>query len=146
MAISQELVHLAGATLGEHRHICAFLHSADEEYQVLLPFIKEGLRRGEKAYHIVDPELSEEHRRQLHAAGIDVPATEQSGQLELHHWLEVYLQDGRFERDRMLRCVSEVIEQGQRPGYPQTRTAGHAEWTGLRERRATPSASPAQSG
>jgi hypothetical protein len=55
MAISQELVHLAGATLGEHRRICAFFHSADEDYRVLLPFIKEGLRRGEKAYHpIID--------------------------------------------------------------------------------------------
>jgi len=33
---------LAGATLGEHRHVYAFFHSANGEYRVILPFIKEG--------------------------------------------------------------------------------------------------------
>lgn len=38
---------LAGAQLGQLRHVCAFFHSQDEEYQVLMPFIKEGIERGE---------------------------------------------------------------------------------------------------
>jgi hypothetical protein len=29
-------------------------NSADEEYRVLLPFIKEGFGRGEKAFHVID--------------------------------------------------------------------------------------------
>ena len=40
-------ISLAGATLKHHRHVCAFFHSQDEEYQVLMPFIKEGVERGE---------------------------------------------------------------------------------------------------
>jgi hypothetical protein len=36
MNTSEEPVHLAGATLGEHRHICAFFHNVDEEYRVLV--------------------------------------------------------------------------------------------------------------
>jgi hypothetical protein len=35
------------------RHVCAFFHSDDEGYRVLLPFIKDGFERGEKAFHLV---------------------------------------------------------------------------------------------
>ena len=41
-----EPIRLGNATLGANRHVCAFFHSADEEYRVLLPFIQEGLQRG----------------------------------------------------------------------------------------------------
>ncbi len=40
-------MRFANATLGKHRHVCAFFHGAEEEYRVLLPFVKEGLARGE---------------------------------------------------------------------------------------------------
>jgi len=69
--------------LGAQRHVCAFFHSPDEEYRVLLAFIKEGFECGHKAFHIVDPKLREEHLQRLESVGIDVAATEQSGQFEL---------------------------------------------------------------
>lgn len=62
-AESRQPIRFAGATLGDHCHICAFFHGLDEEYPVLLPFIKEGLERGEKAFHVVDPKLREEHNK-----------------------------------------------------------------------------------
>ena len=34
-------ISVAGSQLGEVRHVCAFFNSDDEEYRVLLPFIKE---------------------------------------------------------------------------------------------------------
>ena len=58
-AESSQLIRFAGSVLGAQRHVCAFFHSPDEEYRVLLPFIKEGFERGEKAFHIVDPKLRE---------------------------------------------------------------------------------------
>src|SRR6266550_1482833 len=58
-------MRFANATLGKHRHVCAFFHGAEEEYRVLLPFVKEGLARGEKAFHIVDPKLRDEHLDRL---------------------------------------------------------------------------------
>jgi hypothetical protein len=129
-AESSEPIRLASGTLGKYRHVCAFFHNPEEEYRVLLPFIKEGLARGEKAFHILDPTLQDEHRRQLEAAGIDVSATEQRGQLQVCHWHEMYLRDGRFDRDRMLACLREVFENGPNQGFPLTRVTGHAEWAG----------------
>src|SRR5688500_17515493 len=49
-------IRFAGGTLDRSRHVCAFFDSFDEEIRVLGPFVKEGLERGEKAFHIVDPE------------------------------------------------------------------------------------------
>ena len=46
-------ISFAGSQLRETRHICAFFNSDDEEYRVLLPFIKEGFERGDKAVHVV---------------------------------------------------------------------------------------------
>src|SRR5439155_26318218 len=60
-------VRLAGSPLQSYRHVCAFFRSPDEFYTVLLPFINEGFDRHERALHIVDPKLREEHIRRLEA-------------------------------------------------------------------------------
>src|SRR5882757_78184 len=92
-------IRFAGSELGAHRHICGFFRTPDEEYQLLLPFIKEGIERGEKAFHVVDPKLRDEHLRRLAAAGIDVNEAEKSGQVELCNWAQAHLQDGYFDQD-----------------------------------------------
>jgi hypothetical protein len=57
MGTNDGSVQCAGGSLGPHRHICAFFNSIDDEHRVLRSFIKEGFDRGDKAFHIVDPEL-----------------------------------------------------------------------------------------
>jgi hypothetical protein len=49
-----------GSMLRAQRHICGFFNTLDDQYRVLLPFIKEGFERGEKAVHIIDPKRREE--------------------------------------------------------------------------------------
>jgi MEDS: MEthanogen/methylotroph, DcmR Sensory domain len=125
---SDEPIRFAGSVLGSQRHVCAFFHGPDEEYRVLLPFIKEGFERGEKAFHIVDPKLREQHLERLRAAGIDVAAAEQSGQFELRNWADAYLRDGHFDQERMLALIQEVLEGGRHQGLALTRLVAHMEW------------------
>jgi len=127
-AESHTPIELGGSTLGKHCHICAFFHSQDEEYPVLLPFIKEGLDRGEKAFHVVDPNLRDEHLRHLESAGIETGAIEQSGQLELRNWHEAYLRDGHFDQNRMLALLQSVLDDARQQGFPLTRLVAHMEW------------------
>jgi hypothetical protein len=63
---------VAEITLGQHRHICAFFNSLDEHYRGLGSFIKDGFDRGDNAFHLVDPELREDHLSRLAKAGINV--------------------------------------------------------------------------
>ena len=125
---SSQPIRIAGSVLGTQRHVCAFFHSPDEEYRVLLPFIKEGFERGEKAFHIVDPKLRVEHARWLASAGIDVDEAEKSGQFELRNWADAYLRDGHFDQDRMLALIEEVLDGGIRQGFPLTRLIAHMDW------------------
>jgi MEDS: MEthanogen/methylotroph, DcmR Sensory domain len=125
---SSQPIRLAGSVLGARRHVCAFFHNPDEEYRVLLPFIKDGFERGEKAFHIVDPKLRAEHARRLASAAIDVEAAEKSGQFELRNWADAYLRDGHFDQDRMLALIQEVLDSGIQQGFALTRLVAHMEW------------------
>jgi hypothetical protein len=125
---SSRPIRFAGSVLGAKRHVCAFFHNPDEEYRVLLPFIKDGFERGEKAFHIVDPRLRGDHALRLASAGIDVDAAEKSGQFELCNWADAYLRDGHFDQDRMLALIEEVLEGGIRQGFPLTRLVAHMDW------------------
>jgi MEDS: MEthanogen/methylotroph, DcmR Sensory domain len=121
-------ISLAGSQLGENRHVCAFFNSDEEEYRVLLPFIKDGLKSGDKAVHVLNPEQRQDHLRRLVAAGIDPAAAERSGQLELRTNTEVYLPDGRFDQDRML-AVFEQLASGNAPGgFPLSRICCRMDW------------------
>ena len=75
-------ISLAGSQLGETRHVCAFFNNDEEEYRVLLPFIKDGLECGDKVVHVLNPTQRPDHLQRLAAAGIDSAAAQQSGQLE----------------------------------------------------------------
>src|SRR5437899_7147806 len=86
MATESHSVEFAGGNLAGQRHICAFFNSADEEYRVLRSFYKDGFDRGDKAFHLVNPELREEHLKRLAEAGINVQEAMDSGQLEVRRW------------------------------------------------------------
>ena len=113
---------------GTPRHVCAFFHSHEEEYRVLLPFIQEGLERGEKAIHIVDPRRRESHLQRLAATGIDTVAAQQYGQFELYTWAEAHLRDGSFNPDRMFALIKEVVIGARQHGFPCTRFVTHMGW------------------
>jgi hypothetical protein len=127
MAENGGSVRCAGGSLGQHRHICAFFNSFDEQHRVLRSFIKEGFERGDKAFHIVDPELWKNHLDRLAEAGIDVVGAMATGQLELRRWQDAYLRDDRFDQDAMLALLEEVLQSGAAAGYPLTRFVSRVE-------------------
>src|SRR6266851_7600054 len=104
-----EPVCLSGRALGSHPHVCAFFRDQDEEYRVLIPFIVEGIRRGEKVFHTINPRLLATHLERLQAAGIHVRQAQQSGQLEVRSWEVFQLREGDFDQGRLLSSISDVL-------------------------------------
>jgi len=121
-------IRFAGSELGEARHACAFFNSADEQYRVLLPFIKDGFGCGHKAVHVVNPGSGRDHLERLSAAGIDTAATQRSGQLEVRTNVEAYLRDGRFDQDRMLEVFEKLSSGNDNGGYPLSRIVCQMDW------------------
>jgi len=126
--MSNRKVNLAGREIGCSCHACAFFHTEDQFYKVLLPFIREGFTAGDRAVHIVDPAKRERHLHALTSAGIDAAATQDTRQLEVRRWEEAYLREGHFDQDAMLALIQEVLEDGRRREFPMTRLVANMEW------------------
>ena len=117
----------AGSTLHEYRHVCAFFNTPDDEYRTMLPFIREGLANGERAFHVIDPEQQTTHMERLRAAGVDVDAAQSTRQLEVLTPQETYLRGGHFDKEAMLALIQEALSDGSAMGFPLTRLMAHAE-------------------
>jgi hypothetical protein len=129
-----EPIPFASASLGQHRHVCAFFRSPEEEYRVLLPFIKEGIERGERAFHVVNPLLRQEHIQRLLEAGLDLLTAMKRGQFQLYDWDQAYFPAGSFDQGqsfdqhKVISYWREFLEGTERQGYPLTRLVAHMDW------------------
>jgi hypothetical protein len=121
-------ISLAGSQLGKVRHVCAFFSSEEEEYRVLLPFIRDGFESGHKAVHVVNPDQRDQHLRRLIEAGIDPAMAQQKGQLEIKVNTEAYLRDGKFDQDRMLATFEQLASGKAEGGFPLSRIVCRMDW------------------
>jgi MEDS: MEthanogen/methylotroph, DcmR Sensory domain len=95
---------------------------------VLRSFITAGFERGDRTFHLVDPERRDEHLRRLAEAGIDVDEAMGTGQLEVRPWEDGPLHGDRFDRELWLASFEEVLQAGPSAGYAQTRYVAQMDW------------------
>ena len=122
-------IPFAGSQIDQTRHVCAFFNSPDEEYRVLLPFIKDGFQCGHKAIHVVNPDQRQDHLQRLVEAGIDAATAQQNGQLEVRINTDVYLPDGRFDSDRMISAFEQLASGNTTGGFPLSRICCRMDWS-----------------
>jgi hypothetical protein len=118
---------IAGRTLGRHAHVCALFNSRDEQYRVLLPFIRDGLEVGDRVVQCVGRERWEDNLRRLRGARVDAEGAQRTGQWELREAEDTYMPSGEFDQDRMLALVRELLDAGARAGYARTRLVAQPE-------------------
>jgi len=121
-------VWLAGEPLEYSRHVCGFFRTPEAAYDMLLPFMKEGIDRGERGFYLVDSDRREEHIRRLEQIGIDAANAERSGQLEVRGWDTAQFRTGYFDQYAMLALLEGALVDGRDRGFKQTRLVGHMEW------------------
>jgi MEDS: MEthanogen/methylotroph, DcmR Sensory domain len=109
-------------------HACAFFHSQDEEYELLLPFSKSGEAAHDRLFQILQQAHLPERRRRLTGVGIDVEQAERNGQLELRPWENAHLRENRFDQHAMLALVQEILKEGRSKGFGMTRIWANMEW------------------
>jgi AcrR family transcriptional regulator len=128
MSTSASAIRLAWEELRGQRHVCALVEGPAEADALLLPFIVDGLERGERVVSVLDPQARDASLERLRAAGIDVAAAMASHRLEVLSWAEVYLRGGRFDRSAQLRYLRQTVADTRELGYPLTRYIGSTEW------------------
>ena len=116
MAHCDNIVTLARATVNcRFCHVCAFFNSREEEFAVLLPFLKEGFDAGDRAVHILDKKHRAERVR-LMLGGIDAVGAEKSGRLEMRTWDDAHLRGARFDQNRMIKLLRQIGSTGSNHG------------------------------
>jgi hypothetical protein len=121
-------VTLCGEPLDGLMHVCAFVDSREQQYQILLPFLREGLECRDCLLNIVAPERRADHVLRLRGAGIEAGPLSGTGQLNLLTFEDAYLKDGYFCVDRMLAMVEGALEGARSAGFGALRGFGEMDW------------------
>jgi len=125
---SEKPIHFAGVNLGRHRHVCAFFENQDQEDKVIIPFLKEGIDRGERVFCISATERRTHVLQKLQQAGTDVATAEKRGQLQIEQWVSTVLGTESFDTEAMAARIESILNEGRKQGFSRTRLVGRMEW------------------
>jgi CheY-like chemotaxis protein len=121
-----------------HRHICHFRQrdhvcfayaNKAEQMQAVVPWIQQGLRRGEKCRYIADHNSASDIQHELGRAGINVQHESERGALVFATKRETYLLGERFEPQEMLSLLQQDVDDCAKSGFSGFRVAGEMTWS-----------------
>jgi MEDS: MEthanogen/methylotroph, DcmR Sensory domain len=125
---SSSAIRLGGSVLGLHVMCARFSTAMTTNIRRCSRSLRIDLECGEKAFHTVDPDRRDEHLQRLAKAGIDVAGARESGQFELRTWNDMHLHNGRFDQDKTLALLEDIVKEAKRQGFPLSRFVTHMEW------------------
>jgi MEDS: MEthanogen/methylotroph, DcmR Sensory domain len=110
-------------------HICVFYRHDEALLEVLIPYVVEGLRKGERCFCVQSRAVEHRLVTELAAIGFNVEHEIHRGSLQLHSEEQVYFQDGVFDPQRMIDLLSDATEETLRAGFTGFRSAGDLSWS-----------------
>jgi hypothetical protein len=119
---------LCGETHHAPMHICGFFDSEDERYEVILPYLKEGLENNDEVLNILESTSYSDHCKRLSGAGIPVEEKLASSQLKVLSADDTYLKGGSFAADKMYKMVEDALIAAHEAGYNSIRACGDMTW------------------
>ena len=122
-------IRLCGEEIPHAGHVCAFFDSRAQKYEVLAPYLADGIAIGDRIINVVDAAEREDHLRALSAADVPVQKAIDRGQFQLMTAEETYLKDGAVKLDGMLELLRGALEAAERDGTC-IRTCGEMDWIG----------------
>jgi signal transduction histidine kinase len=108
-------------------HLALIYESREEQFAAAIPFMRQGLDRGERCLYIADENSREEVLDAMHEAGVDVDGALESGALTLHTKQDTYCRNGGFHPDDMIAFLRDAIEQASEE-YEALRVTGEMTW------------------
>jgi CheY-like chemotaxis protein len=109
-------------------HVCFAYVNKVEQMQAVVPWIQQGLRRGEKCRYIADHNSASEIQHELRAAGINVERETDRGALVFATKRETYLLGERFEPLEMVSLLQQDVDDSGKSGFSGFRIAGEMTW------------------
>jgi signal transduction histidine kinase len=108
-------------------HFALVYDTKAELLTTAIPFIQQGLERGEKCMYVIDESTREELEGAMRERGIDVDAALQSGALVFKTIQETYLEGGSFDTDEMMEVYASAVEEATEE-FEAFRLAAETTW------------------
>jgi MEDS: MEthanogen/methylotroph, DcmR Sensory domain len=117
---------LNGLSIPPGTHVCAFFRGIPERDRILVPFLGEGLRAGDKCTCIIDDGLDAVRA----ALGGELGAVAMADQLDIQPSKAAYLRRGTFSTQDVLDFWDESVGAAlNEQGFSFARSAGETTWT-----------------
>lgn len=124
----QHHITIGNQTLKGVKHICCFYDSSKQLESVFLPYLEEGLNKGEQVVCIFPQGQHAELKSKLEARGTGVAAAEAGDQFQILTEDETYLSGGSFAKHRMAGMLKDLLEAASQGPRPTVRTLGEMSW------------------
>lgn len=109
-------------------HMCALYSGPAERDRLLFPFLREGIREGDKCLCLIDdPEVASLVRDRVEGRpGGDKPR--RTEQLDVDRTSDAYLESGRFSVEHMRSFLSGRMIRAAESDFPMLRAVGEMSW------------------
>ncbi len=109
-------------------HVIALFDGEEDHDFFIMTFISEGLKKNEKIIYLSCHTTTEKIKNLLSFAHLHADSFMKTGQLEILPAREVYLKEGRFDKERTLDCIRESLRSNLKKGYSGVRITGEMSW------------------
>lgn len=111
-----------------HDHFAIIYDNPEEQLDFIVPFLRLGMERGEKAVFIYDDNNPETVIAAMERHGIDVAAAASRGALSIITKRHAYLKNGDFDPDWMIDFLAMAVEEAKKEGFSAVRASGEMTW------------------
>jgi hypothetical protein len=120
-------IGIPGVQLAPGDHVCAFYPSAAERDEILIPYLSQGLKAGDKCIAVVDSSGPESVLAAL-STRLNLAPSLTRHQLDLERSEDTYLRDGGFSTEAMLDFWDRSIGAAMANGFEFARAVGEMTW------------------
>jgi len=110
-------------------HVCVFYKTKQDLITVLVPYFKAGLQNNEFCMWVTSEALTvEEATNAMRKGTPDFDEYLKRGQMEIRPYTQWYLEDGTFDRERVLQGWMDKLNEALVNGYAGMRVTGDMAW------------------
>ncbi|AKI98543.1 signal transduction histidine kinase [Archangium gephyra] len=114
--------------LGLGDHVCLVYERMADHVAALVPYMRQGLERGERCVYVVDAHGVEDVAVVLEAHGVEVERERARGALVFLTQRETFLREGRFEPEAMIAYFHRVVVESLAAGFSGVCATGEMSW------------------